>query len=148
MGGTVLRIDPLEVMVQLKDQVHARFPQVSFELQGADEATAVGWFDSGRSGEVRVMVTIADNGDSTIGSGEGLMMELDAPCRSEREALSRVLRELIRLGEEGVELVRLVPALGPLSPSWVGPPGSDEIAAAKRRRFAKVVRRADAWHSS
>lgn len=144
----ISEVDSLQCMYQLEQMLRLRFSDLVFELQGADEFTAVGWFTSPRPGSVRVLVVISDSGDTTISTGEGLAVELESPWTDAAEVVSRAFETVKPLGDQGVELVRIWPFLGPLSPSWVGPPNDAEITRAMRHRCARVARSAAGWKDS
>ena len=138
-------VDFLDCMERLTAKVQSRFPGVAFELQGANDATVVGWFRLSDPARLQVMVVIDFNGAATIATGEGLVIELYVPSRDPDEIVSQLWSHIAPLGESGVELVRTCFPLGRLSPSFVGPPDSDEILRAKRRRLARVVASAGGW---
>ena len=141
-------VNSLQCMYQLEQMLRVQFPDLEFELQGADEFTSVGWFTSPHPRSVRVLVVISGNGDTTISTGEGLAVELESPWSDAAEVVLRAFETVKPLGDQGVELVRIWPILGPLSPSWVGPPNDAEITKAKRHRCARVARSAAAWKDS
>lgn len=138
-------LDFVDCLLRLERQVVREFPGVTVETQGTSDAMTVAWFGTGVPGEVRVMVTIAFNGEVTVGTGEGLMMELHFPSLDAEEVVARLLAELRVLGAQGVELVRILWPLGPLSPSWVGPARSREVMTAKAHRLARVAASAGPW---
>ncbi len=138
-------VDPEKCLAVLEEELRRRFPRVSLDVQTADRFDAIGSFGTSRAGDLRLTVTISNDGTASIGTAEGLMVELSTPTSDLYLVVSRLLETVEPLGVQGLEYVRTLPLLGPLSPSWVGAARSNEVVAAKRKRFAQVVRSAAAW---
>lgn len=137
--------DHLACFRLLGRRIVREFSRVVVEVQGTSDAMTVGWFGTDVSGEVNVMVALSANGEATVATGEGMMLELYFPSLDSDEVVERLLQELRNIGSQGVELVRTAPLLGPLSPSWVGPARSPEIVAARAHRHARVIASARPW---
>ncbi len=125
--------------------IRDEFPRVRLDIQGTSDAMTVAWFGTNVPGEVNVMVTIAANGQASVGTGEGMLLELFFPSLDADEVTERLFEEVRDVGLHGVEFVRTMPMLGRWSPSWVGPAGSPEVLAAKAHRHARVIAVARPW---